>query len=234
MENLKLKKLIANIFETGEMEVYEILKINDNYPDAIDRAKEICNETGMQMNFGVLIRALTEIVKDYIDYNQLDNEIAYKVETLSSGEVIDICDELETFINSITIDDNGVCWGDVSYSIDSRFKDVENEFSSLVKCEITMDEFYESVSDIVSNILLEEIKKKKIENLNPIAVCTISNNCSLFIYEINHGINDSVLVGPSVKDIKDIKDIEECILSGDVFKYGDMELNIGDFIRLND
>lgn len=234
MENLKLKKIVANLFETGLMDVDDIIKINDNYPDAIDRAKEICNEIGVQMNFGILIRALTEIVKDYIDYSQLNNEISYKIETLSSGEVIDICDELETFINSISVDDNGVCWGDVCYSIDSRFKDVENEFSSLVKCEITMDEFYESVSDIVSNILLEEIKRKKIENLKPIAVYTVSNNCSLFIYEINHGINDSVLLGPSVKDIKDIEDIKECVLDGDVFKYEDMELNISDFVRLND
>ena len=101
MENLKLRKIVANLFETGLMEVDDIIKINDNYPDAIDRAKEICNEIGVQMNFGILIRALTEIVKDYIDYSQLNNEISYKIETLSSGEVIDICDELETFINSI-------------------------------------------------------------------------------------------------------------------------------------
>lgn len=223
MEN-NYKKALMQLLDVGYEEVEELVKIMEYCPTIIEISKEIANDCGQVVNFSHVISAITKWTKDRIDYNQINIEISDKIYEISSGEVIDICDDLEAFIDSVVIDDNGCSWGLVGYSESSyKFREVDEIFASLVRNEISLDEFYEKVSDEICNEIGAKIREKEVKNRKPLAVYTVSNNMALYIYEIE---DDYVLIGPNKEDV------EECSVEDDTFMYGELELNVSDFIRI--
>lgn len=223
MEN-NYRKIIMQMMDIGYLEVDEIIRIMEYCPNIIELSKEIATDCGQIVQFAHVISAITKWSKDRIDYNQISTEILDKIYDISSGEVIDICEDLEKFIDSIIIDDNGCCWGLVGYSESSyKFEEVDEIFAYLVQNKISLDEFYRKVADLICDEIGIKMREKEIENRKPLAVYTISNNMSLYIYEIE---DDYVLVGPNKEDV------EECSVEDNTFIYGELELNVSDFIRI--
>lgn len=223
MEN-KYKKVLMQLLDVGYEEVEELIKIEEYCPEIINLSKEIAEDCCQVVNFSHIISAVTKWTKDRIDYHQINIEISDKIYGLSSGEIIDICKDLENFIDSVIIDDNGCCWGLVGYSESNyKFREIDEIFASLVKNEISLDEFYIEVSNEICNEIGAKMREEEIENRKPLAVYTVSNNMALYIYEIE---DDYILVGPNKEDV------EECSVEDDTFIYGELELSVSDFIRI--
>lgn len=223
MENMQMyKKIIRQLLGTGEMETEQLVRIMEYQPDIIQAAKERANDLGTLVDWGMIIGALVDLTKDSIDYDQIQKEVDFVFSKLSSNELISECEQLEEYINSIVIDDNGCSWGEIANACDSKYSDAGDIFKLLLEGEKSLDDFYEDVAKIMVNILKEEYKDKE---LDPIGVYTVSNNMAINIYKIDTD-EDIVLAGVTWNDA------EEYPLEGDMFKFGEIEISLNECIRL--
>lgn len=223
MENIKnYKKVIRQLLSIGEMEVDQLIKISEYQPDIIQAARERADEVGVLVDWGIIIKTLVDLTKESIDYIQMRNELCDAFPMLSSNEIVAECEELEEYINSITIDDNGCSWGEIASANDSKYEDVGDNFKDLLNGCISINEFYEEVIRTMSKIINDENKEKE---LKPIGVYSVSNALAVYIYKIDTD-EDIVLAGTSLDDV------EECPLEGDTFKFGEIEIALSECMRL--
>lgn len=221
----KMKKMLSLLLNTGYMEIEQLLEIFEYQPFIIVASLEIASELSCAVDWSIIIKALSILTKDSIDYGQIQKEISFKNPNLYSGTILDEIEVLKEYIESINIDTNGCAWGEIAYSLDSEYSETGEYFKELITNRMTLDEFY----DNVSNIITENIKNKTIKdhssNMQPIAIYTISNNASILIYEIDH-FNEKILVGSSTEDAMwyDLKD--------STFLYGEIKFSLEDFLRI--
>lgn len=223
MENMQMyKKIIRQLLGTGDMETEQLVRIMEYQPDIIQAAKERANDLGTLVDWEMIIGALVDLTKDSIDYDQIQKELDFVFSKLSSNELMSECEQLEEYINSIVIDDNGCSWGEIANACDSKYSDAGDIFKLLLEGEKSLDDFYEDIAKMMVNILKEEYKD---EELDPIGVYTVSNNMAINIYKIDAD-EDIVLAGVTWNDA------EECPLEGDMFKFGEIEISLNECIRL--
>lgn len=223
MENMQVyKKVIRQILNTGDMEVEQLVKIMEYQPDIILAAKERADELGCMVDWGIIIGALVGLTKDSIDYDQIEKEVDYIYSKLSSNELGHECEQLEEYINSIIIDDNGCCWGEIANACNSKYSDAGEIFKQLLSGDISLDDFYDKVSKLMVDVIKEEYKE---EELSPVGVYSVSNNMAIYIYKIDTD-EDIVLAGSSWKEA------EECPLEGDIFRFGEIEIPLSECLRL--
>lgn len=223
MENMQMyKKIIRQLLGTGDMETEQLVRIMEYQPDIIQAAKERANDLGTLVDWEMIIGALVDLTKDSIDYDQIQKEVDFVFSKLSSNELMSECEQLEEYINSIVIDNNGCSWGEIANACDSKYSDAGDIFKLLLEGEKSLDDFYEDIAKMMVDILKEEYKD---EELDPIGVYTVSNNMAINIYKIDAD-EDIVLAGVTWNDA------EECPLEGDMFKFGEIEISLDECIRL--
>lgn len=217
-----MRKIIRQILQTGDAEVEQLIGIVQYEPLIIPASLELANELGCSVNWGIVIKALTELTKNSIDYGQLEKEIAYKMPELDSGFILDELEELSDYFNSIVLDANGCAWGEIVSSKDSKYSDLGDFFKELVSGNIDIEVFH----DGIAKFMVSKIKDSLIWNeLKPIAICTITNNMSVLIFDIDY-TEDKVLAGV------DYKDAVWCSLDNNTFLFGELEISLDDCIRI--
>lgn len=217
-----MRKALRQLLKTGDREIEQLVGIIQYEPLVIPASLELAEELGCQVDWGMIIKALTNLKKDSIDYGQIEKEIAYKLPELDSNFILDELEELSDYINSINIDDNGCAWGEIASSDDSKYSDCEEYFKELVNGNIDIDTFYEEVSKLMISTIKDNLIWRE---LKPIAVCNLTNTMSVLIFDIDYS-EDKILAGESFKDAV------WCELNGDVFKFGELEISLSDCIRI--
>lgn len=217
-----LKKALRQLLKTGDREVEQLVEIIQYEPLVIPASLELANDLGCLVDWSIVIRALTGLKKDSIDYGQIEKEIAHELPELDSNFILDEIGELSDYINSIYIDDNGCAWGEIASSDDSKYSDSGEYFKELVNGNIDTDTFYEGVSNLMVSIIKDTLVWKE---LKPIAVCSLTNTISVLIFDIDYN-DDKVLAG------ENFKEAIWCDLNGDIFKFGELEISLNDCIRI--
>lgn len=217
-----MRKIIRQLLKTGDAEVEQLINIIQHEPLVIPASLELANDLGCTVDWGIVIRALTNLKKDSIDYGQIEKEISHRLPELDSNFIMDELEDLSDYINSIILDDNGCAWGEIASSGESKYSDAGDYFKELVNGYINLDVFYEEVS----NIMVSTIKDSMIwKELKPVAICTITNTMSILIFNIDYN-EDRILVG------ENFKEAIWCDLNDDKFKFGEIEISLSDCIRI--
>lgn len=214
--------IISQILKTGSEEAKELIRIIEYKPLIISEALDVAKELQSQISWGIIVKALTNLTKYSIDYSQIQTETVVKRTSLTSDSILEEVNILKEYIESIEIDDNGICYGEISYAMDSIYSDIGDNFKELLLDEIDLDEFYDKASDLIIKNIKDEITDQIKE---PIASYTICNNASLLIFDIDY-FEDAVLVGTSYQDAK------WYLVHDSSFFYGDNPFSLDEFIRV--
>lgn len=221
-EKETMKNIIRQLLKTGYAEVEELIRIMEYKPLIISEAIEIASETSSPVSWGIIVKALTNLTKYSIDYAQTQTETVVKRTSLNSSAVFEEVNLLKDYIESIEIDDNGICYGEIRYAINSDYSDIGDDFKELLLDNIGLEEFYDKASDLIIENIKEKIKLDQVKE--PIASYTVSNNSSLLIFDIDC-LEDAVLVGTSLEDAK------WYLIQDSNFFYGETPFSLEDFIR---
>lgn len=221
-EKETMKNIIRQLLKINYAETQELIRIMEYKPFIISEALELASELNSQVNWGIIIKSLSNLTKYSIDYNQIQTETAVKRTSLSSGAILDEIILLKEYIESIEIDDNSICYGKIRYAINSTYSDIGDSFTDLLLDTIDLDEFYDKASELILENIKEETKLDSIKE--PMASYTICNNASLLIFDIDY-FEDAVLVGTSFEDAK------WYLVQDSNFFYGETPFSLEDFIR---
>lgn len=222
-EKQTMKNIIRELLKTGYAEAEELIRIMKYKPLVISEAIEIASKLKSQIYWSTIIKALTNLTKYSIDYAQIQIETIAKRTSLNYSVVLEEVNLLKDYIESIEIDDNGICYGEISCAIESTYSDIGDYFKELLLNNIDLDEFYDKASDLIIENIKEDTPIDQIKE--PMASYTISNNSSLLIFDIDY-FEDAVLVGTSLEDAK------WYLVHDSNFYYGEAPFSLEDFIRV--
>ena len=181
---------------------------------------EKVQELNSMLDWKEISEVIKDIVLESISYESVENELLYNNEKYEIQDIYKQIEKVKTFIENIFI------FSDKDFKYINSLLSYESS-SSLFK---SVFDFYTGAKDSdamemeIVNVVEKELEHN-VENTHkkPIAMYVISNNGSLFLYEIQ---DDYVLAGV------DWNSREKFAIEDTGFKYGEIKIDFSECLRI--
>lgn len=222
-ENNILKNTIKKLLNINTNELYTLNRIVGYCPFVLSESLDISKRLKCKINWTIISKSVTSLTKYSIDYSQIEKEVSWQNSKLDSLKISKEVDIFKDYIESIIMDNTYKHFGEIISESKSTYTNTGKYFKDLILNNISLDDFYIKISKFI----LEELNKEavSIKTAEPLACCSISNNSSLLIFDIDY-YEDALLVGTSIQEAK------WYLMQDSSFLYGDIPFSLEDFIRI--
>ena len=217
-EGVESLSKVSNTLKYEQMYLLNLAILNHEFlwQGIVEKVQEL----NSMLDWKEISEVIKDIVLESISYESVENELLYNNEKYEIQDIYKQIEKVKTFIENIFI-----------------FSDKDSKYINSLLSYESSSSFFKSVfdfytgakdSDAMEMEIVNVVKKELEHNIEntpkkPIAVYVISNNGSLFLYEIQ---DDYVIAGV------DWNSREKFAIEGTGFKYGEIKIDFSECLRI--